>query len=82
MVAGVQLEVRGDIRRSSVAWSNEKLGEEGALGQFPSHGMLSSSGANEQHVHAVKSKSVNKGQQGALSTTNLHFPQWEPVNKA
>ena len=81
VVAYIQLQVCGYVRRSSVAGSNEKLGEEGALGQFPGHGMLSSSRANQQHVHAVKSKSVRRWQQGALSTTERHFPRWEPVNK-
>ena len=82
VVAHIQLQVCGHGRRSSVAGSNEKLGEEGALGKLPSHGMLSSSRANQQHVHAVKSKPVEQAATRALSTTERALSRWETVNKA
>ena len=54
VVGGVQFEVGRHPVRPGISRGHEELGQKRALGQFPSDGVLPSTGANEQDVHARK----------------------------
>ena len=54
VVGSVQLEVGRHPVRAGISGGHEELRQKRALGQLPSDGVLPSTGANEQDVHARK----------------------------